>query len=123
MESHPNSTLVPEEENYVQIAHDRGRWRYYSHLDQNGVAARVAFHGIGVAGASLADHPLPAMIDAGIVVTLGSDDPPLVGSSLLAEYAAAWECSALDEAGLAELAANSLRCSFASPERIETWLA
>lgn len=45
------------------------------HLDQNGVAARVAFHGIGVVGASLADHP--ATIEREIERVL--DDPAITG--------------------------------------------
>ena len=55
-----------------------------------------------------ADHPLPAMIDAGITVTLGSDDPPMFQTSLLDEYERAWEWAGLDLDGVARLARNSL---------------
>jgi murein DD-endopeptidase MepM/ murein hydrolase activator NlpD len=39
--SFPNSTLTPEEENYICLSHGDGRWSYYSHLDQNGVFVEV----------------------------------------------------------------------------------
>jgi len=55
-----------------------------------------------------ASHPLPAMLDAGIKVTLGSDDPPLFQTSLLDEYERAWQWAGLDLDGLAGLAKNSL---------------
>lgn len=72
---------------------------------------------------SLEAHPLAAMLDAGVTVTLGSDDPPMFGTDLLTEYENAWNLASLDEVGLAELAANSLVESFAPPDRIEQWLS
>ena len=33
------------------------------------------------------DHPLPRLVDAGVPVTLGSDDPPYFGASIGGEYA------------------------------------
>jgi aminodeoxyfutalosine deaminase len=70
---------------------------------------------------SFAAHPLPAMIDAGIIVTLGSDDPPLFATDLLSEYEHAWNLCGLDEPGLRTLADNSLVESFAAPALIEDW--
>lgn len=35
---------------------------------------------------SLAAHPLPKLLAAGLRVTLGSDDPPMFGTDLLTEY-------------------------------------
>ncbi len=35
---------------------------------------------------SLAEHPLPALIDAGLCVTLNSDDPPMFSTTLGEEY-------------------------------------
>lgn len=55
-----------------------------------------------------ASHPLPAMLAAGITVTLGSDDPPLFQTCLLDEYERAWRWAGLDLDGLAALAQNSL---------------
>ncbi|MEM9464229.1 MAG: adenosine deaminase [Actinomycetota bacterium] len=72
---------------------------------------------------SLDAHPLRSMLDAGITVTLGSDDPPLFATDLLAEYEHAARLADLDEDGLASLARNSLAESFAAPDRVERWLA
>lgn len=36
--------------------------------------------------ASLAEHPLPQLLDRGLAVSLASDDPPLFGTDLVAEY-------------------------------------
>lgn len=58
------------------------------------------------------EHPLPAMLDACITVTLGTDDPPFFHTSLLAEYEHAWNLCGLDERGLEALAAASLAASF-----------
>ncbi len=71
---------------------------------------------------SLDVHPLPAMLDAGITVTLGSDDPPLFQTDLLTEYENAWNLCDLDEDGLRALADNSLVESFAPTDAVERWL-
>lgn len=54
------------------------------------------------------EHPLPEMLAAGITVTIGTDDPPMFRTDLLAEYERAWEWAGLDLDGLAVLAQNSL---------------
>ena len=61
---------------------------------------------------SLAAHPLPSMLDAGLFVTLNSDDPPMFGTTLSNEYLVAGRELGLSTAGLAELAANGVRASF-----------
>ena len=62
--------------------------------------------------AELAEHPLPAMLDAGLYVTLNSDDPPMFGTSLSNEYLAAAQVLGLPAAELAALADNAVRASF-----------
>jgi aminodeoxyfutalosine deaminase len=62
--------------------------------------------------ADLASHPLPAMVEAGLVVTINSDDPPMFGTTLLQEYAVAAELLGLDAAGVAELAHTAVDVSF-----------
>ena len=57
---------------------------------------------------SAAAHPLPAMLDAGITVTLGSDDPPMFQTTLLDEYERAWHWAGLDLDGIEQLARDSL---------------
>jgi len=62
--------------------------------------------------AELAEHPLPAMLDAGLYVTLNSDDPAMFGTSLSNEYLAAAQVLGLPAAELAALADNAVRASF-----------
>ncbi len=63
--------------------------------------------------ATLEEHPLRAFVDAGVVVTINSDDPPMFGTTLNREYAIAADLLSLDEAGLADLARTAVRSSFA----------
>lgn len=66
--------------------------------------SNLALHAVD----SASNHPLKAMLDAGIIVTLGTDDPPMFQTNLIDEYRRAWEWCDLDEDGLAALAQNSL---------------
>ncbi|WP_442480965.1 adenosine deaminase [Streptomyces kroppenstedtii] len=61
---------------------------------------------------TLDEHPLKAFVDAGVVVTVNSDDPPMFGTDLNNEYAVAARLLGLDERGLAELAKNAVDVSF-----------
>jgi adenosine deaminase len=63
---------------------------------------------------SLADHPLPALVGAGVVVTINSDDPPMFATDLNNEYLVAASLLGLDAAGLADLARTAVRVSFLS---------
>ena len=63
--------------------------------------------------ASLAEHPLPRFVEAGVVVTINSDDPPMFGTTLNQEYEIAAGLLGLDEAGLADLARAGVDASFA----------
>jgi aminodeoxyfutalosine deaminase len=60
----------------------------------------------------LASHPLPRLLAEGLFVTLNSDDPPMFGTSLNAEYERAAEAFGLTEAQLTMLALNAVRASF-----------
>ena len=66
--------------------------------------------------ASLAEHPLAAFREAGVTVTVNSDDPPMFGTSLNREYEIAAELLDLDAAGVAGLATAAVDASFAPPE-------
>ncbi len=82
--------------------------------------------GSNVALKAVADfdaHPLPRMIEAGLTVTLGSDDPPLFHTDLLNEYRIAWEHGGLREHALRALAESSIRESFAPADAKARWLA
>ena len=62
---------------------------------------------------SLAEHPLPELAAAGVLVTINSDDPPMFSTDLNTEYAIAAELLGLDHTGLAELAKAAVTASFA----------
>jgi aminodeoxyfutalosine deaminase len=71
---------------------------------------------------SLQQHPLPRMLEAGLLVTLNSDDPPMFGTDLIGEYRTA-AAMGLDPAALVQLARNGVRASFAEPARKTALLA
>jgi adenosine deaminase len=62
--------------------------------------------------AGLAAHPLPRLIQEGLVVTLNSDDPPMFGTSLRDEYLAAARVLGLSPVGLRDLARSAARAAF-----------
>ncbi|MFD5324025.1 adenosine deaminase [Streptomyces sp. NPDC127092] len=64
----------------------------------------------------LEDHPIRRMVDAGVLVTINSDDPPMFGTDLNNEYAVAARLLGLDERGLAALAKNAVEASFLDEE-------
>jgi aminodeoxyfutalosine deaminase len=59
-------------------------------------------------------HPLRAMVEAGLLVTINSDDPHFFGTTLCREYEIAAAMLDLDEAGIAQLAHNAVTASFLS---------
>jgi adenosine deaminase len=61
---------------------------------------------------TLADHSLPAMLDAGLLVTINSDDPAYFGGYVGDNYRAVATQFGFDDDVLAGLAAASLRASF-----------
>jgi aminodeoxyfutalosine deaminase len=60
-------------------------------------------------------HPVKEMVDAGVLVTINSDDPPMFGTDLNNEYAVAARLLGLDEQGLAALAKNAVEASYLDP--------
>lgn len=66
---------------------------------------------------SLAEHPLPELIAAGVPVSVNSDDPPMFSTTLSNEYLVAAELLGLDAAGVTELARTSIRASFLPTDR------
>src|SRR6185312_7357179 len=64
---------------------------------------------------SFATHPLPALREAGVRVTLASDDPPYFGASVGGEYAVAAERFGLSDAELVGLTRTAIEASFAEP--------
>ena len=72
---------------------------------------------------SIAEHPLRRMAEAGLFVTLNSDDPPMFGTSLANEYLVAGRGLGFSPAELAELAGNGVRASFLAEAEKEMLLA
>ena len=62
---------------------------------------------------SFDDHPFPALREAGIPLTLGSDDPPYFGASVASEYAIAREHFGLDDDELLGVTRTAIDASFA----------
>jgi adenosine deaminase len=61
---------------------------------------------------TLADHPLPAMLDAGLLVTVNSDDPAYFGGYAGDNFDAVRDALPLDADALRTLARNSFRAAF-----------
>ena len=72
---------------------------------------------------SFAAHPLRAYFDAGLLVTLNSDDPAFFGSDLENEYLLAHTQQCFTREELRQLAANSIRASFLPEAAKAEWLA
>jgi aminodeoxyfutalosine deaminase len=63
--------------------------------------------------AALDVHPITAFRDAGVTITVNSDDPSMFGTSLNQEYEIAARLLDLDKTGVADLARAAVRASFA----------
>jgi adenosine deaminase len=79
---------------------------------------------------SLAAHPLPAMVQAGLVVTVNTDIPAVTGRTLSAEYAAVRDAFGCTDEELARLARSAVDASFAPPSTktqlhrdLDAWLS
>ena len=68
--------------------------------------------------ASLDEHPITVFRDAGVTLTVNSDDPSMFGTSLNGEYEIAARLLDLDTGGVADLARTAVRTSFA-PEDLK----
>ena len=71
----------------------------------------------------MGDHNLGRLLDAGLCVTINSDDPAYFGGYLLDNYVAAACALGLSRPDLQRLAANSIQASFAEERAKRNWLA
>jgi aminodeoxyfutalosine deaminase len=95
------------------------------HLRDRGIALEVCPSSnvrLGVVR-SLAEHPLPRLLDAGLAVSLGSDDPPLFDTDLVQEYVRVAEAFGWGRERLAALARASIEHAFMPEERRARMLA
>jgi aminodeoxyfutalosine deaminase len=77
---------------------------------------------LGVAE-SLERHPLPRLLDAGVTVTLNSDDPSLFNTSLSEDYATLVEPFGLSVAQIDEIVLDGFRSSFLPSGRKQSLVA
>jgi aminodeoxyfutalosine deaminase len=66
---------------------------------------------------SIAEHPVRAYFDSGVMVTLNSDDPAMFATSLAREYQLVQEQFGFTEEHLRELARNSFEAAFLPAEK------
>ncbi|MGB2693976.1 MAG: adenosine deaminase, partial [Dehalococcoidia bacterium] len=84
---------------------------------------------LGVAP-TIEEHPLRQLWDAGVLVSVNTDDPGFFDCDLTGEYAIAGRLLGLDRAGYGQLATKSVESTFAPDEikaelrtAIDDWVA
>ena len=89
-----------------------------AHLAEHGIPLEVCpSSNIATrAVATLEEHPIRAFRDAGVTITVNSDDPPMFGTMLNREYEIAADLLDLDEAGVADLSRAAVRASYAEDD-------
>lgn len=88
--------------------------RLVEHLAERGIALEVCptSNVRTRAVPAIEEHPLRALVDAGLLVTINSDDPPMFGTTLNREYAVAAELLGCGPEGVVMLARNAVMASF-----------
>jgi adenine deaminase len=81
--------------------------------------SNVALQVVGAMG----EHMLPAMLDAGLAVTVNSDDPAYFGGYVDDVVVAVKQAFGLPDTALAQLARNSFEACFAPDADKQRWLA
>lgn len=66
---------------------------------------------------SMQQHALPRLLEAGLYVTINSDDPPLFNTSLTQEYQTVAATFGYDKPQLSQFALNAVRASLLPAER------
>ena len=86
-----------------------------AHLAGEGIVLEVCPTSNLATGAvdRIEDHPLRTFVEAGVTVTINSDDPPMFATTLNHDYEVAAELLDLDERGVADLARAAVRASWA----------
>ncbi len=76
---------------------------------------------LGYAG-SIQSHPLERLRQAGVALSLSSDDPPLFGTTLVGEFVAVAEAFGYSHAVLGELARGAFEQAFLDPAEQASYL-
>jgi aminodeoxyfutalosine deaminase len=98
-------------EHGISAVHDQG---LLDHLAEHRIAldvcptSNVALRVVP----DLDQHPIRALVAAGVPVTINTDDPPMFGTDLNTEYAVAARLLELDQRGVADLAQAAVDASF-----------
>ncbi len=71
---------------------------------------------LGVAP-SFSEHPLPRLLDAGLYVTLNSDDPPMFGTTLTDEYLKAADAFGFGTGEVRDLVLRAAAATLLPPEK------
>lgn len=101
-------------------------------VEDSGVVAEIRRRGIGldvcpisnhklVPGITLTTHPIRQLFDAGVKVTVSTDDPISFGSTLVDEYAALAEHRGFSRPELARLARNGFEVALMPEAQKKPW--
>jgi adenosine deaminase/aminodeoxyfutalosine deaminase len=84
------------------------------HLREHGIPLEISITSNLVTGVigSLDEHPVRRLFDAGVPLTLNTDDPAMFGTTLSREYEVAARHFGFSEAELREVARNGFRYAF-----------
>lgn len=72
---------------------------------------------------ALAEHPLPVMLEEGLIVSVHSDDPAYFGGYIDDNVRAVETQLGLSAHQMGQLAKNAFRSSFAPADRVAAWIA
>ena len=103
-------------------------------VEDSALVAELARRGIGLdvcpisnhklmPGITLATHPIRQLFDAGVKVTVSTDDPISFGSTLNDEYVALATQRGFTRIELARLARNGFEVALLDPAKKQVWLA
>jgi aminodeoxyfutalosine deaminase len=112
----------------VRIGHGTSSTRdaaLLTHLAERGIPLEVCptSNVATRAVAHIEAHPLRQMVEAGVTVTINTDDPPMFGTTLNREYEIAAKLLDLDETGIAALSSVAVTASFLPVEAKSELLA
>lgn len=95
------------------------------HLAEKQIPVEVCLTSNAMTGCctALEQHPIRKLFDAGVLVTLNTDDPDMFRTTLVREYQIAQEVFGFSESELCRLAKNSFRASFLPEQRKREFLA